>query len=163
MKKRFRERRVSQKLTLFHLGEPPEPLLNPTFPSPYPHRAPTVPPPYAFHASKVASRPSDWRFLECPRQLNRGVMSPSFRWLERGSGHGWQSLRKSDQLGEFKLHKLHRLNGLHRLHEADGSREGRRVRGLREGCRQRRPITGVNCADCIRCFISMVCAGVESE
>ena len=34
---------MSKKLTLSHLGEPPEPLHNPTFPPPYPHRAPSLP------------------------------------------------------------------------------------------------------------------------
>ena len=130
MKKRFRERRVSQKLTLFHLGEPPEPLLNPTFPSPYPHRAPTVPPPYAFHASKVASRPPVWRYSECPTNSGPRIMSTSFRLLESGSGEGRQGQRKSKEWAECKLHKLHGLHGLHRLHKADGSREGRRARGL---------------------------------
>ena len=42
-KGQFRRRRVSEELTLFHLGEPPTPSCNPTFPPPYPHCAPSLP------------------------------------------------------------------------------------------------------------------------
>ena len=94
---------------------------------------------------------------------DRGVMSTSFRLLESGSVEGRQGQRKSEELGEFKLHKLQGLNGLHRLPEADGSRKGRQSHGLEKGYRQQRPITGFNRANCTSCFISMACAGVESE
>src|ERR1039457_5731699 len=79
--------------------------------------------------AKVAFRPPDWKFSECPMHLDRGVMSTSFRLLESGSGEGRQGQRKSKEWAECKLHKLHGLHGLHGLHEVDGGREGRVWRG----------------------------------
>src|ERR1017187_1605910 len=140
-KGQFRGPRVSKKLTLSRSWEPSAPPHNPTFPPPYPHHAPTVPPPYPFYDFKVASHMPDWGYSEYPKHSGCGAMSPSFRLLERGSVEGRQGLRKSKE-----------MNGL------------RRLIGFRApDCRQQRPVAGVKCTDCTSCFISIDCAGVESE